>query len=82
MRNEHIFPDIPIKDLIIEDGDPTMPHKLATGKKPSVSHLCVLFCPCVVSKDTVHVETKTLNMCHQAQKGFCDTFVGIPEHQK
>ena len=29
-----------------------------------------------------HVETKTLNMCHQAQKGFCGIFVGIPEHQK
>ena len=29
-----------------------------------------------------HVETKTLNMCHQAQKGFRGIFVGIPEHQK
>ena len=49
----HIFPVLPIKDLINEDGDPTTPHKLATGTKPSVSHLRVLFCPCVVRKATL-----------------------------
>ena len=32
---DHIFPVIPIKDHINEDGDPTTPHKLATGTKPS-----------------------------------------------
>ena len=63
----HIFLVLPIKYLITEDGNPTTPHKLATGKKPSVSHLRVLFCPCVVCKATEHVETKTLNMRHQAQ---------------
>ena len=78
----HIFPVLPIKDMINGDGDPTTPHKLATGTKTSVSHLCVLFCPCVVQKATAHVETKTLNMSHQAQKGFCGIFIGIPEHQK
>ena len=55
----HIFPVLPIKYLINEDGDPTTPYKLATGTKPSVSHLRVLFCPCVVRKATAHVETKT-----------------------
>ena len=50
---DHIFPVLTIKDLINEDGDPTTPHKLATGTKPSVSHLRVLFCPCVVRKATV-----------------------------
>ena len=79
---DHIFPVLPIKDLINEDGNPTTPHKLATGTKPSVSHLRVLFCPCVVRKSTAHVETKTLNMRHQAQKGFRSIFVGIPKHQK
>ena len=79
---DHIFPFLSIKDLINEDGDPTMPHKLATGMKPSVSQLGVLFCPCVVRKATAHVETKTLNMCHQARKGFRGIFVRIPEHQK
>ena len=65
-----------------EDGNTTMKNKLATGTKPLVSHLCVLFCTCVVQKDTAHVETKTLNMRHQAQKGFRGIFVGILEHQK
>ena len=64
---DHIFLFLLIKDLINEDGDPTTPYKLATGTKPSVSHLRVLFCPCVVRKATSHVETKTLNMRHQAQ---------------
>ena len=40
---DHIFPVLPIKDLINEDGDPTTSHKLATGTKPSVSHLHVFF---------------------------------------
>ena len=75
---DHIFTVLPIKDLINKDGDPTTPYKLTTVTKPSVSHLCVLFCPCVVRKSTAHVETKTLNMCHQAQKGFRGIFVGIP----
>ena len=79
---DHIFPVLPIKYLINKNGDPTTPYKLATGKKPSVSHLRVLFCPCVVRKATTHVETKTLNMRHQAKKGFCGIFVGIPQHQK
>ena len=45
---DHIFPVLPIKYLINEDGNPTTPHKLETGTKPSVSNLHVLFCPCVV----------------------------------
>ena len=77
-----IFPVLPIRDLINEYGDPKTPHKLATGTKPSVSHLRVLFCSCVVQKATAHIETNTLNMRHQAQKGFRGVFVGIPEHQK
>ena len=45
---DHIFPVLPIKDLINEDFDSTTPYKLATGMKPSVSHLRVLFFRCVV----------------------------------
>ena len=78
----HIFPVLPIKDHINKDGDPTTQHKLATGTKPSVSDLRELFCPCVVRKATAHVETKTLNMRHQDQKGFRGISVGVPEHQK
>ena len=79
---DHIFPVLPIKDMRNEDGGLTTTQKLATGTKPSVSHLRVLFCPCVVWKATAHVETKELNMRHQAKKGFRGIFVGIPEHQK
>ena len=78
----HIFSVLPIKDLINEDGDPTTPQKLATGTKPSVSHIRVLFCPCVVRKATAHFQKKALNISHQAQKGFCGIFVGIPQYQK
>ena len=79
---DHIFPVLPIKDLINEDDDPTTPHKLTAGTKPSVSHLRVLFCPCVLRKATAHIEIKTLNMRHQAQKRFRGIFVLIPEHQR
>ena len=78
----HIFPVLPIKDMINTDGDLTIPFKLATGMKPSVSHLRMSFCPCVVGKTTAHVETKLLNMHHQGQKWFGGIFVGIPQHQK
>ena len=54
----HIFTVLPIKHLRNMDGDPTTPHKLATGTKPSVSNLRVLFFPCVVQKATAHVEKR------------------------
>ena len=79
---DNIFPVIPIKDLINKYGDPTTPHKLPIGTKPLVSHLRVLFFPCVVQKSNSHVQTKALNMCHHAQKGFRGIYVGIPQHQK
>ena len=60
----NIFMVLPVKYLINKDGDPTTPFKITTGKKPSVSHLSVLFCPCIVRKDTVHVYKKALNMRH------------------
>ena len=75
------FPVLPVKDLINKDGYPITPFKIMTGAKPSVSHLFVLFCPCVVRKSTAHVRTKPLNMRHQAQKGFRCIFVGIPQLQ-
>ena len=42
----------------------------------------MLFFSCVVRKAMAHVETKTLNMRHQAQKGFRGIFVGMTEYQK
>ena len=35
---DRIFPVLPIKDLINEDGDTITPFKLATSTKPSLSH--------------------------------------------
>ena len=40
----HISPGLPIKDLINKYDDPTMPYKLATGMKPLVLNLRMLFC--------------------------------------
>ena len=79
---DHIFPVIPIKDLINEYDEPTNPFKLATGTKPSVSHLHVLFFPCVIQEATAHLDKKALNMRHQAQKGFHGISVVIPHHKK
>ena len=73
---------LPIKDLINEDGEQTIPFKLATFTKTSVSHLRILFFPCVVRKATARIVTKVLNILHQAQKGFCGIFAGISQHQK
>ena len=67
---DHIFPVLPIKNLVNQDNEPTTPWKLTAGTKLSVSNPCVLFCPCVLQKETTHVDTKALNMNHQSQKVF------------
>ena len=53
----NIFPVLPIKNFVNQDGEPTTPYKLETVTKPSVSNLHVLLCPCVVRNATEHVET-------------------------
>ena len=53
---DHIFLVLPIKDLINKYGGPATLIKLATGTKPLVSHLLVLFFPCVVWKTSAHVD--------------------------
>ena len=82
IRNIIFFLVISIKDLINEDGETNTPYKLATGMKPLIVYLRVLFCPCVVRKSTAHVGTKKLNMRHQAQNVVRGIVVGIPQHQK
>ena len=77
----NIFPVLPIKDMINKEVDTTTSYKLERGKKPSVSHLWVLFFPCVVRKSTAHVGTNALNIRHHAQF-FCGNFVEILQHQK
>ena len=78
----HVSLVLPIKYLINEEGKRTTPFKLATGTKPSVQYLRVLFHPCVIQKATTHAGTKALNMCHQAHTHFRGIFLGIPQHQK
>ena len=62
---DNIFPVLPIKHLLNQDGEPDTPHKLETGTKLSVSNPRVLLCPCDVLKATANVDTKELNMHHQ-----------------
>ena len=69
-RPDNIFHVLPIKNLEKQDSEPTKPHKLATGKKPRVSHLSILLYMCAVRKATAHVEKKAFYMRHQSQKGF------------
>ena len=65
--------------MLNQGGEPTTPHKLTTGMKPSVSNQYVLFFH-VMRKS--HVDTKVLSMHHQSQKRFLVVFIGIPQHQK
>ena len=78
----HMFPVLPIKHLINQDGEPTTSQKLTTVTKPSVSNIKVLFCPYVARKATAHIDGKALNMRHQPQKGFWGIFIGITQKQK
>ena len=75
--SDHIIPLLPIKYLINKDGKPSIPFKLATSTKPSVSHLRVLFFPFVVPKATANADKRALNLCHLVKNGFCGIFVGI-----
>ena len=72
---DHIFPFLPIKHMVNQEGEPTMPHKLATVTKPSVSKLCILFCLCVVRKATAYIKKKAVNMHHQSQTGFVESLL-------
>ena len=74
---DHIFHALPIKNLVNQDGEPTIPHKMATAMKPTESNLHLLFCTYVVQKETANVGIKALNMLHQPQKCFCGIFVEI-----
>ena len=66
---DHILPVLPIKNLINEDGDPTMPFKHTTGTKPSVSHLRVLFFHMLYGK-LLHTLTKGVKYMSPSAKGF------------
>ena len=63
-RTEHTYFVLTMKHLVNQDGEPTTPDKLATGTKPSISNLRVLFCTCFVSKATSHIDTNAPDMHH------------------
>ena len=79
---DHILPVLQIKHLVNQYGEPTTPHKLETGTKPSVSNPHILFFTCVVQKANLHVDTKVLNIHHQSKNVFFVIYVGITQHQK
>ena len=73
--------NIPIKQLVNQDSEPTIPHKLETGTKPSIIKLTCFIFPCVVQNTTAHFKTKAVNVRHQSHKCFPGIFIGIPQHQ-
>ena len=75
-----MFPVLPIKQLVNQDGELTTPHKLENCTKSSVSN--PRFFSCVVLKENAHVDKKALNMRHRSQKVIRDISVGIPKHLK
>ena len=78
---DHISPVLPIKYIINKDGESTTPSKLATGRNLQYHILCIIF-SFVVHKANASVGAKSLNISQQAQKGFCNIFIGITQHQK
>ena len=48
-KTYHIFPVLPIKYLMNEDGDPKMPHKITTGKNLQY-HITRVFSPVLYGK--------------------------------
>ena len=54
----HIFPVLPIKNLLNQDGEPTTPCKLETVTKPSVYNIRCIFSSFYVRKATANVDGK------------------------
>ena len=54
---DHIFTVLTIEHLVNQDGEPTTPHTLATGTKPSLSNPYVLFFR-VLYERQLHMLTK------------------------
>ena len=77
----HILSVLSAKHLVNQDGEKTRPHKLATGSKPSVSNILVLFCLCVVQK-ALHMLTQRRQVCVINYKMvFPCYFIDILQHQ-
>ena len=75
---QYIHGIIPVRDLVDDDGLPTTPYFMATGRKSAVKHFKVFGCPAIfkcyeVSDDGKWVWNK------YTQQGMCGIFVGIPD---
>ena len=77
---QYIHDVIPVRNLLNENGLPTTPYYLATGRKPAVKYFRVFGCPTVfkrykVSSDGKHIHNK------YNQQGMRGIFVGIPDDE-
>ena len=66
----NMFLLLPIKDLIDEDGDPTTPFKLTTGKKPSVLHIYIFNLSMCCTEIYCTCWYKGVKHASQSAKGF------------
>ena len=73
---DHIFPHLPIHDMINEDSNLTTPFKLATGTKPSVSHLHIIFFH-VLYIQLHHTVKKVVEYLSSSAKGFRGFFLKV-----
>ena len=77
---DHIFPLLPNKDLINEDGQLTMKFKFVTGRKPSISLFFFWFVCCTKIYCTCWY--KGVKYASPIAKVICGIFFGIIQHQK
>ena len=72
-----IFPVLPIKDLINEDGDLTTPHKIATGTKPSVHIYTCYFVYVLYEKLRRTLRQRRQTCVIKCKKGFAVSSLGF-----
>ncbi|MGH3056509.1 MAG: hypothetical protein ACRDL7_16160, partial [Gaiellaceae bacterium] len=77
---DHIFPALPWTNLQVS-GRPSTPYELSEGKKPRISHLRTLFCPCIVKKDSVRQNGHLQRTNNLPQRGIRGVFIGFPSDQ-
>ena len=75
---QYIHDVIPVRDLLDENGLPTTPYYLATGRKPAVKHFRVFGCPAVFKRYEVSSDGKRIHNKYN-QQGMRGIFVGIPD---
>ena len=69
---------ISVRDLLDENGLPTAPYYLATGRKHAVKHFRVFGCPAIFKRYEVSSDGKCIHNKYN-QQGMRGIFVGIPD---